>query len=327
MQPKLSIIIVHYLNENLTLCCIDSVLKHSDIFPVEIIVVDNSPVENFKKLLAQRFPEVVYFHMGYNAGFGRANNKGLELAQGEFVLLLNNDTILYDNAIGKALNFYKQHSWARKKGILTIRQFNEAGTLNYSAYPYFPGIGKYINANPVVILLNRFRTPEGERKSKRLQTFHAQSGRANWVSGAFMLFPKKMAIENTPFFDPQFFMYSEDVELCHRLYQKGYRHFYLHEACFQHLDGGSKENSLQRMGQIYLSEWLYFRKQKGFLYLWLVFKVLSLNYFIDSRLAKRKNKIHPLENNYLLSIMRIFQKGILNLTPIESEVNWFKNNQ
>ena len=327
MQPNLSIIIVHYQHENLTLGCIDSVLKYTYISPLEVIVVDNSPDENFKKLLAERLPGVVYFHMGYNSGFGRANNKGLKLAQGEFVLLLNNDTILSNNAIGEALSFYKQNRWAGKKGILTIRQVNENGTLNYSAYPDFPGIGKYLKANPIIIWLNRLRAPEAERKRRKLEAFHSGSRKAKWVSGAFMLFPKKLADDHHPFFDPQFFMYSEDVELCHRLYQRGYSHFYFHETCFQHLDGGSKENSLQRTGQIYLSEWLYFRMRKGFLYLWVVFKVLSLNYFIDSRLAKRKNKIHPLEYNYLFSIMRIFQKGILNLTPIESEANWFKNNQ
>lgn len=323
MQPNLSIIIVHYQHENLTLGCIDSVLKYTYISPLEVIVVDNSPDENFKKLLAERLPGVVYFHMGYNSGFGRANNKGLKLAQGEFVLLLNNDTILSNNAIGEALSFYKQNRWAGKKGILTIRQVNENGTLNYSAYPDFPGIGKYLKANPIIIWLNRLRAPEAERKRRKLEAFHSGSRKAKWVSGAFMLFPKKLADDHHPFFDPQFFMYSEDVELCHRLYQRGYSHFYFHETCFQHLDGGSKENSLQRMGQIFLSEWLYIEKCFGRFILFLGFKILKINFAIDNYLAKKSNGYIAREREFLIYLMHVFLQGIYQVKK-ETLDDWSK---
>jgi len=95
---KLSIIIVNYKTPQLLLDCLESVFKYGSKH-LEVIVVDNDSRDNSQPLLKEKYPQVRYIQMGYNAGFARANNKGIESSSGEAVLLLNSDTINLNNAI------------------------------------------------------------------------------------------------------------------------------------------------------------------------------------------------------------------------------------
>ena len=106
MQPKLSIIIVNYRSLQLITGCLQSIYEYDDASQFEIIVVDNS--NDDPKTLLEHFPYVRWITMDYNAGFARANNKGIKEASGEVVLLLNPDILVETNAIAKCFQLFKE---------------------------------------------------------------------------------------------------------------------------------------------------------------------------------------------------------------------------
>src|SRR4051812_23935798 len=113
----LSIILVNYKSTRLVLDCIESIYSQTVHYSFEIILVDNESGDDCKERVSAYYPKVKFLSMGYNAGFARANNAGMAISTGEYILILNTDTIILDGAIDKSLSLLKQHPDAAACGV------------------------------------------------------------------------------------------------------------------------------------------------------------------------------------------------------------------
>ena len=113
----LSIILVNYKSTSLVLDCLESIYQQTNQYHFEVILVDNDSKDDCKEIVLKSYPSVIFLPMDYNAGFARANNAGIKIAKGEFILLLNTDTIILDGAIDKSIAMLKNYPEAVGCGV------------------------------------------------------------------------------------------------------------------------------------------------------------------------------------------------------------------
>lgn len=241
---KLSIIIVHYKTPALLLHCLECVTTTIGKIDHEIIVVDNHSEDNSELLIVKQFPATIWLQLASNEGFGRANNAGFKIANGEYLLLLNADAFVLANSISKSLNRIEQDP---KIGILGCMLLNEDGSTQKSTYSYFADYADILKEN---LLLSR------------LIAFNRS--KVKGLMGAFILIPKAK-FQTIGGFDEDFFMYFEELDLCRRMTEEGYKLEYFQEAKVIHAQGGSTGNGRWAGKQAFLSHALLYYKMKGFM--------------------------------------------------------------
>lgn len=224
---ELSIIIVSFNTLKLTHDCIASLYRSLDhtAFKFEIIVVDNVSTDGTRQMLKSKFPKVRVISNRENVGFGKANNQGIRAAKGEFILLLNSDTVVLNSSIQKLLSFSKQHPNAFVGGKL----LNADRSPQTSCGPFFslPVVFASLFMKGDSAGLTRW-SPEKTKK-------------VDWVSGACIIAAKKLFM-NDLLFDEHIFMYMEEIDLLYRARLKGYSTYFYHRALIVHLGGGSSQN-------------------------------------------------------------------------------------
>lgn len=240
----LSIIIVSYNTRKLTEQCLASVirsLKGSDI-RYEIIVVDNVSTDGTREMLKKKFPKVKTILNRQNVGFGRGNNQGIRIASGEYLFLLNTDTVILNDAIGKLLAFGKQHPNA----FIGPKLLNPDKTPQSSCGPFFslPVVFAALFLKGDYIGLTRW-SPDRAR-------------RVDWISGAAILAPKKLFMSGL-LFDEQIFMYMEEVDLLMRARNMGYQTYFYPRAMIVHF--GAASSTDKKKGPV-------LNIYRGFLYLY-----------------------------------------------------------
>jgi hypothetical protein len=265
LLPTLSIIIVNYKTPELIAGCVASIYKYVENLSFEVIIVNNASKADDERFVKGQFPEVKWLEMGYNAGFGRANNLGMKKAKGNYFLLLNSDTELLDDSVQRILQRYKSDSNIAVAGASQIAPdgsskrsaYSFASVLRYS-WILFP----HIRADDFLLRL----LPE---------PVYNNPEEVDYVVGAFMLFRREI-FEETGGFDEGFFMYGEDIEWGYRLQKLG-KAIIFKDCKFIHDEwGSSPENKASRMAAItyfnrfdaqsQLSNLVYIRKSYGVLY-------------------------------------------------------------
>lgn len=239
---ELSIIIVNYKTPELTIRCIASIYDTITIKEFEIVVIDNCSMDDSEKQITSQFPNIIWINNSENSGFGRANNIGVKKAKGEYLLFLNSDMLVLKNTINTCLDYIKSNS---NIGVLGCKLLNEDGTLQKSIYHY---VGDYMGVLQNNLIVDYFLKP----KPIKIKA----------VMGAFMLIPKSVFNELNGF-DPDFFMYAEELDLCRRIGSNGYQIHYLETAIAIHKHGGSSADSDWSQKQNYLSNALLYLKVKG----------------------------------------------------------------
>lgn len=239
-----SIIIVSFNTKKLLSDCLSSVyrsLAGSDV-EAEIIVVDNVSTDGSKEMVAKKYPRVSLIANRENAGFGKANNQGIQKSRGEHILLLNSDTIVQDDSIPKLVYFSKAHP----NVFVGPKLFNADGTPQTSGGPFF--------TLPVVFAALFLKGDYNglTRQSPNRTRF------IDWVSGACIIAPKRLFLDDL-LFDEGIFMYMEEIDLLMRARAKGYRTMFYHAARITHLGSGSSTN--KRKGPV-------LNIYRGFLYLY-----------------------------------------------------------
>jgi asparagine synthase (glutamine-hydrolysing) len=233
-QVDLSVIIVNWNTRDILRNCLASVQTHLDAVSHEIIVVDNASSDGSAEMVAKEFPWVRLIRNVENVGFGRANNQGMRVARGQWLLLVNSDTVLIDDSVGRLLARVRNEP---ELGVAHCRLLKPDGRLQYSTYR-FPGIrlslledfGLYKLLSPArrgKVLLSGYWEQDEERD-------------VDWVAGAFMLCPRRV-FEETGGFSEAYFMYGEDMEWCHRIRDRGWRIRYYPDASIVHLDHTSSD--------------------------------------------------------------------------------------
>lgn len=256
---KLSIIIVNYKTYNLTKQTIDSVLAERVNFEYEIILVDNASQDGSIEQLQEDFKE--YIELGRlkviinpdNVGFSKGNNVGIRITKGEYILLLNSDTYLGDQCLTRCMNYIEVH---QDIGALGCKVVLPDGTLDHACKRGFP--------TPKASLYYLLKLHKLDAKKYGIYDAHHldedEIGEVDCLMGAFMLMPRK-AIDEVGMLDEDFFMYGEDIDLCYRIKQGGYKIMYYPEAMIIHYKGGSsKKRRTKVIYNFHNAMWIFYKK-------------------------------------------------------------------
>lgn len=240
----LSIIIINYRTPDLTLSCISSIYNYPILFKYEIIVVDNYSCDNSHEKICSVYPDVIWIQNNANEGFGRANNLGVYHSKGQFILFLNSDVIVLENSINYSLEAIIKD---KNIGVLGCKLLNFDGSHQQSTYSC---VGEYKAILEFSIWYDYFI------KNKKQKHISA-------LMGAFLLIPR-IIFDKVKGFDPDYFMYAEDFDLCYRIEKFGYKLVYFDKAEVIHLQGGSTNSNFLALTQSRLSNSLLYLKSKGY---------------------------------------------------------------
>ena len=234
---KLSVLIVNYNVEYFLEQCLHSVRKASRNVSAEIFVIDNNSVDGSLAMVKQKFPEVILIENKKNTGFSYANNQAIKLAQGEYILLLNPDTIVEEDTFEKAIRFMDNHPEA---GGLGVQMIDGKGNFLPESKRGLP--------TPEVAFYKIFGLSALLPKSKKFGKYHLgyldknKIHEVDILSGAFMLL-RKNTLDKVGLLDEAFFMYGEDIDLSYRIIKAGYKNYYFPETRIIHYKGESTKKS------------------------------------------------------------------------------------
>ena len=209
---KLSIVIVNYNVRQYVEKCLESVAVAAKGIELEVFVVDNASTDGSVAYLRERFPDVKYIENKRNLGFSKANNVAIRQATGEYVLLLNPDTVISENVLRECIAFADAHP---KSGAIGLRMHNEDGSIAPESRRAVP--------TPWIALCKYLG------KSRRYYMSWLpwdQPARIEVVSGAFC-FLRHSALTEVGLLDEDYFMYGEDIDLSYQLLRHGYENWYL----------------------------------------------------------------------------------------------------
>jgi GT2 family glycosyltransferase len=293
----LSIIIINFNTPELSLACIESIKQFTTEIDYEIILVDNAPKENFKSKFEECHSNLKYIHSKENIGFGRANNLGMEIAKGAYFLLLNSDTLLFNNSIKQCLEFLELEQ-SQKIGLIGCKLLNEDGTYQASFYPFQQNtLWNYFKSNnPILFKLLKIQEAYNENNEIR---------KVGDVSGAFMLL-RRSVYNEVKGFDPDFFLYCEETDWCRNRIVKQFDIYYYPNSAIIHLGGKSAPKKLMYF-QSQLSLALFWYK-KGVISYFFYFLISWLNGFcflLILPFSNKKSKEHSL----------FYLKGLFKILP------------
>ena len=282
---QLSIIIVNYKNPPLIIQCVKSILQYEHTIDYEIIVVDNNSEDDTEQQLRTIFPGMKWIQMGYNSGFAKANNAGLKVAEGEYVLFLNADTILIEPIFDKMMQPFAVDP---KIGIVGCRLLNSDRSLQLSYHNGDHFFHKLWWRNPLAIKMGS--SSKNLLEMERCRVAHSASHEPRWICGAAMIMHRQTIQEKNLYWDEDFFMYWEDVELCHRVHRTGLKVHYTPTISLVHLGGGGTNVPIERYELMETSKLKCIEKTRGCfcrkIYVWMI--KLELN--VEVRLECKKNK-------------------------------------
>ena len=279
MHIDISIIIVNYNVQYFIEQCLNSIFRISDFQgTIEVIVVDNDSQDGSVKMIEKQFSKVQLIKNQSNVGFSVANNQGLKVAQGTYVLLLNPDTILEEKTL--SLCFSKMESESQI-GALGVKMVDGAGNFLPESKRGFP--------YPLVSFYKFSGLYKLFPKSRKFNAYYLghidenEIAEVDILCGAFM-FMRKSHLDQIGYLDEAFFMYGEDIDLSYRFLKSGQKVFYYPETTIIHFKGEStQKNSIQYSKRFYNAMDIFAQKHfrdskaKVFLrYLALVIKLKAL---------------------------------------------------
>lgn len=276
---KLSIIIVNYNVTDLLRNCLASVIRYTPEVTYEIIVIDNnSPDTSWRNLQAQ-FPTVHFIASPQNNGFAIANNTAAKGASGEYILLLNPDTLFTKDILKEIIDFADLHS---DLGCLGVRMVDAQGRFLPESKRAVPDV---INSFEKLFINFKKNTAKSYYR-KDISEFDV--ARVEVITGAFLLMKRKLFLEEGGL-DEKYFMYGEDIDLCYTLLRRNCINWYYGSASIIHYKGESTVKDAQYIDRFYGAMKIfvdkYYRSQKPLQYL-----ILNFGLQIKRALEMRKLK-------------------------------------
>ena len=249
-MTDLSIIIVTYKGWRRLDSCLAEISSYQNkTFSKEIIVVDNTPDENEISFIKEKYPFFTYIHNTVNGGYGYGVNRGAEISRGEFLLVLNPDTVATEKAVDALLAVPLQNT---RFNVVSCRQVNEKG-----------------NESTVAGSFPEFRNLTGFMRTIFRKSEFASEGNyifPDWVSGSVMLF-RKDDFNKLKGFDEDFWMYFEDVDICRRIVNSGGTVAIAKNILIEHNHGGSSRTNLKTAAltktEVQMSRHVYINKHKS----------------------------------------------------------------
>lgn len=255
---KLSIVIVNYNVAYFLEQCLNSVFSSKMNFAIEVFVVDNNSVDNSVEMVKEKFPQVILMANKQNLGFSKANNQAIKVSTGEFVLLLNPDTLIEPDTLQLTIDFMDENPDAGGLGVMMV-----------------DGKGNFLPESkrglptPAAAFYKMFGFSSIFPKSKRFSAYHLGNLDKNEIheidvlSGAFMLM-RKSVLDKVGLLDEDFFMYGEDIDLSYRIQKSGFKNYYFPKARIIHYKGEStKKDSLNYVFVFYKAMIIFARKHQS----------------------------------------------------------------
>ncbi len=267
--PDISVVIVNYnVKEYLDQALLSLQRALKDISH-EIFVVDNASVDNSVPHIRQHFPDVTLIASEENLGFGKANNIALEKVRGEFVVLINPDTVVQEDTFEKLLTFFRETPDA---GAATCKILNPDGSFAVDCRHSIP--------TPMIALWKVLGLSKLFPRSKTFAQYNLtyldteKTYTVPAISGSFMMI-KKSVLDAIGHFDERFFMYCEDIDLCHRINLGGFKIFYVPTTQIIHYKGEStKKNNLDYVITFNKALYQFFEKHYAsktlFVFRWII---------------------------------------------------------
>jgi GT2 family glycosyltransferase len=282
----LSIIIPSFNTKHLTGRCLRSIIEtlRRSKLTYEIIVVDNASGDGTIEMLNTQIPQVIKILNKENLGYSTANNMGLDIAKGTYVLMLNSDI----EALNGSLERLYEFALAHQKSFVGGKLFNEDGSLQPSCGPMFTlwyvCLMLFFQADKLSI------TRYSPNRAKRVA----------WVSGACMMGTRD-SFYDVGLFDQGIFMYMDDIEFLYRAGSKGYKVFYTPHAKFIHTGAASSANSRAPVKNIFRGLLYFYRKHRA------PAEVSMLKFMLTA-----KAKISIIIGNILgkQDVVRIYEEGL-----------------
>ena len=234
---KLSIVIVNYNVKYFLEQALHSVRKALRGIEAEVFVVDNHSVDGSCEMVKRKFPEVILIENKENTGFSKANNQAIHLSKGEYVLLLNPDTVVEEDCFTKTIAFMDATPDA---GALGVKMIDGKG--------HFLPESKRGLPTPKVAFYKMFGFATIFPKSKRFGKYHLgyldknKTHSVEVLAGAFMML-RKSVLDKIGLLDEDYFMYGEDIDLCYRISKSGYKNYYFPDTTIIHYKGESTKKT------------------------------------------------------------------------------------
>jgi GT2 family glycosyltransferase len=283
MNLKLSIIIINYNTFSMTCDCLRDIYTSNWKFDFEVILVDNASVERNPDDFKKEFPLITLIKSPENGGFSRGNNLGIAVAKGEYLLILNSDTLNLDAGVRGCLDYMNSHKKEVDLAGVGCRILSPDGSMQRSAFDYRIGLPSALLNNSVIGAVASKLGYSKHRQEAYVLAMHEKEHAIQAMLGAFMVL-RRDVIEKVKPFDPDFFMYAEEMELCYRINDNGYRLMYIPDVSITHIYGGSSNSSPAKSKinrQYYLSLMLITFKQSGYLGMFAFNIIFALNYITN----------------------------------------------
>lgn len=234
---KLSIVIVNYNVAYFLEHCLYSVRNALKGIEAEIFVVDNNSVDNSIAMLKEKFPEVILIANKDNVGFSRANNQAIRISKGEYVLILNPDTVVEEDTFAKCISFMDSH---KDCGALGVKMIDGSGKFLKESKRGFPS--PWTSFCKMSGLTSLF---PHSKKYANYYMGHLSEDEVNEVdilAGAYMMM-RKECLDKVGLLDEDYFMYGEDIDLSYRITKGGYKNYYFPKARIIHYKGESTKKA------------------------------------------------------------------------------------
>ena len=252
---KLSVIIVNYNVEYFLEQCLYSVRRAMQGIEGEVFVVDNDSGDGSMRMVKKKFPEVIRVENKENLGFSKANNQGIKLSKGEYVLLLNPDTVVEDDTFSSIIEFMDSKPEA---GALGVKMVDGSGNFLPESKRGLP--------TPGTAFYKMFGFSSLFPKSKRFSKYHLgyldenEIHEVDILAGAFMLL-RKTVLDEIGLLDETFFMYGEDIDLSYRVIKAGYKNYYFPNTRIIHYKGESTKKSSVNYVLVFYNAMVIFAKK------------------------------------------------------------------
>jgi len=309
---KLSVVILNYNVKFFLELCLKSVEQAITSIDAEIIVVDNDSSDGSCDMVKQKFPSVTLISNQDNVGFAKANNQGVKLAKGEYICILNPDTVVAEDTFIKLLEFAESTPDLGAIGCKLI-----------------DGSGKFLpeskrNVPVVKVALQKIF---GNGKNYYANHIYVNEiGKVDVLVGAFMLMKKDTYIE-VKGFDEDYFMYGEDIDLSYKLLQSGFQNYYYGKSTCIHYKGESTAKDKKYTKRFYGAMKLFYEKHFRTNVLFDTFVMLGINF---AHLFKSKSISKPSQPNqyyFISDANNELLESVLNKKiHVQNHVNGIKSN-
>lgn len=264
---KLSIVIVNYNVKFYLEQCLGALQRSIKNIETEVFVVDNHSRDGSVEYLSERFPDVMFIGSNHNLGFARANNLAIKQCQGEYILLLNPDTIVCESSLRDVLSFMDAHPEAGATGVRMLKTDGNDAMESRRGLP-----------TPMTSFYKMCGLCAHYPKSRRFGKYYMsylpwnEPVKIEVISGAFCMI-RHTAIEKVGLLDEDFFMYGEDIDYSYRLLKAGYENWYYPSRILHYKGESTQKSSFRYVHVFYGAMLIFLRKHYGNMSLFLSFPV------------------------------------------------------